>query len=54
MEFTVGEESILVKRQPFILTRVSKVPVKADMMINFKPWTALDEMELLSVEEETK
>jgi hypothetical protein len=54
VEFTIGMESILIKRQPFILTRVSKVPLKADMHINFKAWTALDEVQFVSIEEETK
>ena len=54
VEFTVGEESVVVQRQPFILTRVSKIPVEADMLINFKPWTDREAMEVDSVSQETK
>lgn len=52
VQFTVGDEKTLVLRKPFILTRVSKVPLEAEVVIKFKPWTSRNAMLVNPVKEE--
>ena len=47
VEYQVEDQVIVVQRQPFILTRVSEVQVQATVFINFKNWTALEQIEIV-------
>ena len=52
VQFTVGKEKTNVLKHPFILTRVSKVPLEAEVVIKFKPWTSRNAMLVNPVKEE--